>query len=77
MLVTQQYRVEGPVMLFLTTTAIDVDEELTNRCLQRREARWPLRLALWELLCLWRRRWRPLASQPVLVQLRLAALDWL
>jgi len=33
MLVTQQYRVEGPVMLFLTTTAIDVDEELTNRCL--------------------------------------------
>jgi DNA primase catalytic core len=33
MLVTQQYRVEGPVMLFLTTTAIDVDEELANRCL--------------------------------------------
>jgi DNA primase len=33
MLVTQQYRVEGPVMLCLTTTAIDVDEELTNRCL--------------------------------------------
>jgi len=33
MLITQQYRVEGPVMLFLTTTAIDVDEELTNRCL--------------------------------------------
>jgi DNA primase len=33
MLVTQQYRVEGPVMLFLTTTAIDVDEELTNRCM--------------------------------------------
>jgi DNA primase catalytic core len=33
MLVTQQYRVEGPVMLFLTTTAIDVDEELVNRCL--------------------------------------------
>jgi DNA primase len=33
MLVTQQYRVEGPVMLFLTTTAIEVDEELTNRCL--------------------------------------------
>jgi len=31
-LVTQEYRVEGPVMLFLTTTAIDVDEELQNRC---------------------------------------------
>jgi len=32
-LVTRQYRVEGPVMLFLTTTAIDIDEELMNRCL--------------------------------------------
>jgi DNA primase len=32
-LVTQEYRVEGPVMLFLTTTAIDIDEELMNRCL--------------------------------------------
>jgi hypothetical protein len=32
-LITQEYRVEGPVMLFLTTTAIDVDEELLNRCL--------------------------------------------
>jgi len=32
-LVTQDYEVEGPVMLFLTTTATDVDEELTNRCL--------------------------------------------
>lgn len=32
-LVTHQYRVEGPVMLFLTTTAIDVDEQLMNRCL--------------------------------------------
>jgi hypothetical protein len=32
-LVTQQYRVEGPVMLFLTTTAIDIEEELMNRCL--------------------------------------------
>ena len=32
-LITQQYRVEGPVMLFLTTTAIDIDEELLNRCL--------------------------------------------
>ncbi len=31
-LVTHQYRVEGPVMLFLTTTAIDLDEELLNRC---------------------------------------------
>jgi hypothetical protein len=32
-LVTQTYRVEGPVMIFLTTTAIEVDEELLNRCL--------------------------------------------
>lgn len=32
-LVTEEYRVEGPVMLFLTTTAIDIDEELLNRCL--------------------------------------------
>jgi hypothetical protein len=32
-LVTNQYRVEGPVMIFLTTTAIDLDEELLNRCL--------------------------------------------
>ena len=32
-LVTQEYRVEGPVMIFLTTTAIDIDEELMNRCL--------------------------------------------
>lgn len=31
-LMTQEYRVEGPVMLFLTTTAIDIDEELLNRC---------------------------------------------
>jgi len=30
---TQEYRVEGPVMLFSTTTAIDLDEELLNRCL--------------------------------------------
>ncbi len=30
---TQEYRVEGPVMLFSTTTAIDIDEELMNRCL--------------------------------------------
>jgi DNA primase len=33
LLVTHEYRVEGPVMLFLTTTAIDIDEELLNRCL--------------------------------------------
>jgi DNA primase catalytic core len=32
-LVTQAYKVEGPVMLFLTTTAIEIDEELLNRCL--------------------------------------------
>lgn len=32
-LVTQEYRVEGPVALMLTTTAIDLDEELKNRCL--------------------------------------------
>jgi hypothetical protein len=32
-LVTHQYRVEGPVMIFLTTTAIQLDEELLNRCL--------------------------------------------
>jgi hypothetical protein len=29
---TQQYKVSGPVMLFLTTTAIELDEELMNRC---------------------------------------------
>jgi DNA primase catalytic core len=32
-LVTQEYRVEGPVMMFLTTTAADLDSELQNRCL--------------------------------------------
>jgi DNA primase catalytic core len=32
-LVTQEYRVEGPTQLFMTTTAIDLDEELLNRCL--------------------------------------------
>jgi hypothetical protein len=32
-LITQQYRVEGPVALLLTTTARDIDEELMNRCL--------------------------------------------
>ena len=31
--IAHQYRVEGPVMIFLTTTAIDIDEELLNRCL--------------------------------------------
>jgi len=31
-LVTHEYRVEGPVMLFMTTTAAQVDEELLNRC---------------------------------------------
>jgi hypothetical protein len=30
--VTHEYRVEGPVMVFLTTTSPDVDEELLNRC---------------------------------------------
>jgi DNA primase catalytic core len=30
---TQEYHVEGPVMLFLTTTAVEIDEELLNRCL--------------------------------------------
>jgi hypothetical protein len=30
---TQEYHVAGPVMIFLTTTAIDIDEELQNRCL--------------------------------------------
>ena len=33
MLTTHDYTVEGPVMLFLTTTAIDLDEELLNRCM--------------------------------------------
>ncbi len=32
-LVTQEYRVCGPVMIFLTTTAVEVDEELLNRCI--------------------------------------------
>jgi DNA primase len=32
-MVTQEYHVQGPVMIFLTTTAIDMDEELQNRCL--------------------------------------------
>ena len=29
-MVTQEYHVEGPVMIFLTTTAVDIDEELLN-----------------------------------------------
>lgn len=32
-LTTQEYSVEGPVMLMLTTTAIEIDEELLNRCI--------------------------------------------
>lgn len=32
-LVTHTYRVSGPVAIFLTTTAVDVDEELLNRCI--------------------------------------------
>jgi DNA primase catalytic core len=32
-MVTHEYRVEGPVMIFVTTTAIDIDDELQNRCL--------------------------------------------
>ncbi len=32
-LITQEYRVEGPTAIITTTTAINVDEELMNRCL--------------------------------------------
>ena len=32
-LVTEEYRVAGPVTILLTTTAVDIDEELLNRCL--------------------------------------------
>jgi hypothetical protein len=32
-LMTEEYRVEGPVMIALTTTAAQIDEELLNRCL--------------------------------------------
>jgi hypothetical protein len=32
-LITQDYRVEGPTMIFTTTTALDIDEELQNRCI--------------------------------------------
>lgn len=30
---TDEYQVEGPVMIFLTTTSVDLDEELVNRAL--------------------------------------------
>jgi hypothetical protein len=30
--VTHEYKVEGPVMIFLTTTKAEIDEELLNRC---------------------------------------------
>ncbi|MBF0548866.1 MAG: hypothetical protein HQM08_30890 [Candidatus Riflebacteria bacterium] len=32
-LVTNEYRVEEPVMIFVTTTNVDIDEELQNRCI--------------------------------------------
>lgn len=32
-MVTREYKVEGPVMIFTTTTGIDIDEELQNRCI--------------------------------------------
>ncbi len=32
-LMTREYRVEGPVMIMLTTTAVELDEELVNRAL--------------------------------------------
>jgi DNA primase len=32
-MVTKDYKVEGPVMILTTTTAIEIDEELINRCL--------------------------------------------
>ena len=33
-LITHEYRVEGPVMIFMTTTAVQIeDEELQNRCI--------------------------------------------
>jgi DNA primase len=32
-LVTHEYHVAGPVMIFLTTTAVEIDDELLNRCL--------------------------------------------
>ena len=33
LLTTQTYHVQGPVMIFFTTTSIELDEELANRCL--------------------------------------------
>jgi DNA primase len=30
---TQEYHVQGPTTLFITTTAVEIDEELQNRCL--------------------------------------------
>ncbi len=30
---TKEYRVQGPIMIFSTTTNIDIDEELQNRCI--------------------------------------------
>jgi len=30
---SKEYKVKGPVMIFLTTTAVEIDEELLNRCL--------------------------------------------
>jgi hypothetical protein len=32
-LTTHEYKVEGPVMILLTTTAVEIDEELLNRCI--------------------------------------------
>ena len=32
-MITNEYKVTGPVMIFSTTTAIDPDEELLNRCI--------------------------------------------
>ena len=32
-LVTHEYMVEGPIQIILTTTAVEIDEELQNRCL--------------------------------------------
>ncbi len=32
-LVTEEYHVEGPVMIILTTTRVEIDEELLNRCI--------------------------------------------
>src|SRR4051812_19172292 len=32
-LATHEYRVEGPVMITLTTTAVELDEELVNRAI--------------------------------------------